>query len=95
MQESPWYLYIIRTADDRLYTGITTDLQRRFYEHNSGGRLTAKALRGRQPLRLDFSWGFASRSAASSAEFLVKRLNRPMKERLIAGEISLQALLDG
>jgi putative endonuclease len=94
MEQAPWYLYIIRAGDSRLYTGITTDPQRRLGEHQAGRRLGAKALRGRQPLRLVYTRGFADRSAASKAEYQVKQLARPMKERLIAGDITLQSLLD-
>ena len=47
-----WHLYIIRCGDDTLYTGITTDVARRFGEHECGGPKAAKYLRGRGPLRL-------------------------------------------
>lgn len=42
---TPWFLYLIRTADNALYTGITTDVARRYQQHQSGKG--AKALRGR------------------------------------------------
>ena len=48
-----WFLYLIRTADNRLYTGITTDVPRRFLQHQEGKG--AKALRGKGELALAFS----------------------------------------
>ncbi|MEZ5491442.1 MAG: GIY-YIG nuclease family protein [Gammaproteobacteria bacterium] len=90
---SGWMLYLIRTADDRLYTGITTDLDRRLTEHRAGGRRGAKALRGRAPLQLVFSCEFVDRSQASAAEYRVKQLSRIMKERLVTGDITIQSLL--
>ena len=92
-QKSVWKLYIIRSSDSRLYTGITTDLARRLDEHREGGPRGAKALRGRGPLQLVFSCEFADRSAASAAEYRVKQLTRAMKERLVAGDISIQSVL--
>ena len=50
---TPWFLYLIRTADNKLYTGITTDVERRYQQHQSGKG--AKALRGKGELTLVFS----------------------------------------
>ena len=49
---TPWFLYLIRTADNKLYTGITTDVERRYQQHQSGKG--AKALRGKGELTLVF-----------------------------------------
>ncbi|MCB1669527.1 MAG: GIY-YIG nuclease family protein [Pseudomonadales bacterium] len=84
---------MLRSADSRLYTGITTDLGRRLEEHRQGGRRGAKALRGRAPLELVYNCAFRDRSSASVAEYRVKQLSRIMKERLVAGDISLQTLI--
>ena len=89
-----WTLYMLRAADGRLYTGITTDLQRRVSEHRLGGRLGAKALRGKAPLKIVFTCPFADRSAASVAEYRIKQLSRAAKERLLSGDITLQSLLN-
>ena len=90
---SQWYLYIIRTRNGHLYTGITTDIKRRFAEHNNGGARAAKSLRGRGPLTLVFSQEIGSRSAASKSEWAVKQLPKEDKEALVAGRLSLEALL--
>ena len=78
-----WSLYMLRCQDGRLYTGITTDLERRIEEH--GGDLGAKFTRGRGPFELAFNREVGDRSRASRLEWRVKRLRRSDKERLIDG----------
>jgi len=85
MESSPhnWYLYIIRCADNSLYTGITIDLERRFQEHSAQGPLTAKYLRGRAPLKLVYSTFVGNKSDASKEEYRIKQLSKKAKEALI------------
>lgn len=87
-------LYILRCADNTLYTGIATDVDKRLAEHRSGPR-GAKYLRGRQPFKLEFSQAIGNRALASQLEYRVKRLSRNRKEALIAGTTSLQDLAGG
>jgi putative endonuclease len=77
---STWFVYIIRCADDSLYTGITTDVSRRFAEHATAGSRAAKYLRGRGPLTLVFSTPAGSKSEALSLERRIKSL--PRKDKL-------------
>lgn len=87
MPESPqqkWQVYILRCSDDSLYTGITTDLERRFGEH-AGGR-GARYFRGRQPVAVVFHEDGHDRSSASRREAEIKRLSRREKELLIQKE---------
>lgn len=93
MTDSVFSLYIVRCADDTLYTGITTDVRNRIAEHEGGGR-GAKYLRGKAPLRLEFTKEVGDRSSASRLEHRVKRLSRSQKEALIHGDGALSALLD-
>lgn len=86
-------LYIVRCADDSLYTGIAADVDKRLNEHQSGSR-GAKYLRGRRPVKLEFSQAIGDRAIASRLEYRVKRLSRDRKEALIAGKESLQGLID-
>ncbi|WP_251120829.1 GIY-YIG nuclease family protein [Escherichia coli] len=79
---TPWFLYLIRTADNKLYTGITTDVERRYQQHQSGKG--AKALRGKGELTLVFSAPVGDRSLALRAEYRVKQLTKRQKERLVA-----------
>lgn len=80
--ESNWYLYILRCGDGTLYTGITTDLQKRLETHRSGKG--AKYTRGRQPLELVYREICENHSAALKRELEVKKLTRQEKETLIA-----------
>jgi len=83
-----WFIYIIRTNAGNLYTGITTDIERRFQEHSSGKK-GDKSLRGKGPLELVFRKVAGDRSEASKLEARIKKLSRSDKERLVAGNLSL------
>ena len=80
MAESDHYVYILRCADDTLYTGYTTDVERRVAEHDSGEG--AKYTRGRTPVELVHVESYGSRSAAMSREYEIKQLSRSEKESL-------------
>jgi putative endonuclease len=79
----PWNVYIVRCADDSLYTGIAKDLERRVAEHNSDDTLGAKYTRGRRPVELVYSEHFDSRSEAARRESEIKRMKRDVKQNLI------------
>lgn len=92
-QESgSWFLYLIRCDNGKLYTGITTDVARRFQEHSNGLR-GARFLRGRGPLTLVFHASVGSRGDALRAEYRIKQLRKAQKEALIDGRIELAALM--
>jgi putative endonuclease len=80
-----WYLYIVRCADNSLYTGITTDLKRRVNEHNFDNRLGAKSLRPKRPVILVYHESFATQAKAARREKSIKRWTRKYKIRLIEG----------
>ena len=86
---SAWWLYLVRCKNKTLYTGITTDVQRRFSEHQAGSAKSAKYLRGKGPLELVFYTKIGNRSEASIAEHKVKKLTRTDKELLINGDLTL------
>lgn len=75
------HVYIVECADGTLYTGYTTDVERRVEEHNAGDG--AKYTRGRQPVELVHVETFSSQSAALQREYAIKQLRRAAKERLI------------
>lgn len=79
--EEKWYLYILRCGDGSLYTGITTDPERRLAEHRSGKG--AKYTRGRGPLEQVYREELASHSQALKRECQVKAMTRTQKEQLI------------
>lgn len=85
-----WFLYLIRCPDNRLYTGITTDVARRFAQHQRGKG--AKALRGKGELTLVFSAPAGNRSEALRAEYRIKQLTKRQKEQLVAGELAFEAM---
>ena len=76
-----WWLYLIRTADGALYTGITTDVARRLTQHAAGQG--AKALRSRGPLELAYSTELGDRSLALRCELRLKRLSAREKRALV------------
>ena len=73
-----WYVYMLQCADLSLYTGITTDLQRRLAEHN-GSPLGARYTRSRRPVSLVYHESHTDRSTASQRESQIKRLPRAKK----------------
>ena len=77
-----WKLYILRCGDGTLYTGITTDVEKRLEAHRSGKG--AKYTRGRSPLALVYQETCGDHSAALKREIEIKRLSREEKERLIS-----------
>jgi len=92
MSSAVFSLYIVRCSDDTLYTGIAADVGKRIAEHESGPR-GAKYLKGKGPLRLEFSEKVGDRAVASTLEYRVKQLSRVRKEALISGRESLRDLL--
>ena len=79
--ESQWYLYILRCKDNTLYTGITTDVEKRLEAHRSGKG--AKYTRGRAPLELVYQESCGSHSNALKREAEIKKLPRTAKEMLV------------
>ena len=80
-----WYLYILRCCDGTLYTGITTDVEKRLETHRSGKG--AKYTRGRGPLELVYRETCGSHSDALKREMAVKRLTRTQKKAMIANHV--------
>lgn len=77
-----WHLYLIRTRQGTLYTGISTDVLRRFNEHCEGKG--AKYLRSRGPLTLVYQSKMGSRALATKAEHRIKKLQKKRKEQIIS-----------
>lgn len=81
--EQKWYVYVIRASDNSLYTGVTTDVQRRFDEH-CGSEKGARYFRGRQPVEVVYSESHPDRSSAQQREAAIKKLSRAEKLKLMA-----------
>ena len=80
--DSGWYVYIIRASDDSLYTGITTDLERRLKQHQTG-KGGAKFFRGRKACDFVYTESGHNRSSASIREAQIKKMTRQQKSLLL------------
>ncbi|MBF8269332.1 MAG: putative endonuclease containing URI domain [Gammaproteobacteria bacterium] len=77
-----WVTYMLRCADNSLYTGITTDLERRLHEHNykhNGAAYT----RSRRPVTLVYQESFQNRADAARREYVIRTLPKAVKEKLL------------
>lgn len=81
---SQWFVYLIRTHSGLLYTGISTDPERRLRQHQGEMTGGAKALRGKGPLQLVWQHQAPNRSIASQWEFQLKKLPKQAKEQLVS-----------
>ena len=80
-KNSQWYIYIIRCADNTLYTGISNHLEKRIGSHNSGNG--AKYTKGRGPVELIYKEKSQDKSTASKREAEIKKLTKKEKLKLI------------
>ncbi|MDH4944605.1 GIY-YIG nuclease family protein [Sulfurimonas sp. C5] len=79
---SKWKVYIVKCSDDTLYTGITTDLEKRVDEHNHSTK-GAKYTKVRRPVELVYYENRTDRVDASKREYEIKQMNRQEKLELI------------
>jgi len=78
-----WFLYILRCSDGSLYTGITTDVDRRVREHRSGSKKAARYTRRFDSVDLVYHISLGDRQTAAKTEYRIKRLSRHDKEVLV------------
>lgn len=88
-----YFTYILRCEDNSLYTGITTDLDRRMEEHFSKGEKCAKYTYRHTPKKLEAAWKSETRAIASKLEFNIKRLTKQQKEDLVAKKETIRSVL--
>ena len=86
-----WYLYMVRCRGGNLYTGIATDVERRFADHQANKG--AKYLRGKGRLKLVFQKRIGKHSLALKIERRVKGLPKHKKERLVATGTGIEEML--
>ena len=79
---SKWHIYIVKCSDNSLYTGITTDVERRVNEHNTSKK-GAKYTKSRRPVQLMYFETVSDRSGASKRECAIKKLTRTQKLKMI------------
>jgi predicted GIY-YIG superfamily endonuclease len=76
-----WFVYILRCVDGSLYTGISTDVNRRLEQHNAG--TASRYTRSRLPVTLEYQEESTTKSKALKRELVIKALSRKAKEALI------------
>ncbi len=79
-----YYVYILRCEDNSLYTGITTDVMRRFAEHREDKVKGAKYTKAHKPKEIAAAWEVGTKSDASKLEYRIKKLEKAEKEKLIS-----------
>ena len=84
VEERRWWVYMVRTSRQALYTGITLDIDRRMAEHNGKGLRGAKALRGQRPVYLVWKQGPLAHAEALKQERDIKKMNKRQKENLVS-----------
>lgn len=84
-----WSVYLVQTADGKLYCGVSTDVKRRFAEHCGGGARAAKSLRGCGPLQLVYHYQAQDKRSAMRLEYRLKRLSKAHKQTLVEGRWNL------
>ncbi|MCF7505742.1 MULTISPECIES: GIY-YIG nuclease family protein [Vibrio] len=83
-----WVVYLIRNKNNALYCGITNNLERRFEQHQQGKG--AKALKGKGPLALVWSFSVGSKSEALKTEYAIKQLPKSRKEELVSLKLIIE-----
>jgi putative endonuclease len=88
-----WFVYILRCGNGALYTGVTTDVQRRLGEHSGNGRLSARFTRAFGPVELAYSCRVGEKSLAYRVEHRIKRLAREKKDLIVSRNLSIGKLI--
>ena len=94
MEGKIYYIYVLRCLDNSLYTGITTDVKRRFDEHTKRRSSGEKYTRARKPVLVEAVWSCTSRSDASKLEYAFKKLAKIKKEEIILNPPLLKTYLE-
>jgi putative endonuclease len=89
VKSKDWYVYIIESKSSKLYTGITTDVERRFEEHSSGKG--AKFFRSDTPKKVVWSQSAKDRSRATKIEMAIKKLSKDKKKLLVRSKKSYES----
>ena len=87
-KSADWVVYLIRNRHNALYCGVTNNLERRFEQHQTGKG--AKALKGKGPLKLVWSFDVGSKSEALKTEYAIKQLPKSRKEKLVSLKLIIE-----
>ena len=88
-----YYIYIIRCEDNSIYTGITTDLDRRMQEHLDKGKKGAKYTASHHVKNIEIAWRTIDKTRASKLEYHIKTLKKVQKEELVKNPSKLKEIL--
>ena len=89
-----YYTYMVRCADNSIYTGMTNNLEKRINEHISKSKNRAKYTKSHNAIKLETAWKSKEKSLACKLEYQIKQLSKQQKEELIKGE-KLSSYLKG
>ena len=89
-----YYTYMLRCADNSIYTGMTNDLEKRLEEHVSKSKNGAKYTKSHDVVKMETAWKSKEKSLACKLEYQIKQLSKQQKESLIEGE-KLSTFLKG
>lgn len=81
-----YYTYMLRCADNSIYTGMTNDLEKRLEEHISKSKNGAKYTKSHDVVKMETAWKSKEKSLACKLEYQIKTLTKQQKENLIKGE---------
>ena len=87
-----YYTYMLRCEDNSLYTGITTNLERRLLEHKSKKEKCAKYTLNHAAIRIEAAWESQTRASASKLEYYLKTLTKAQKENIINNQSKLSTI---
>ncbi len=88
-----YYIYILRCEDNSLYTGITTNVEKRMKEHFSKSKKCAKYTFVHTAKKLETFWEVENRSQALRLEYYIKTLKKEQKEEVIKDKSKLEIYL--
>ncbi len=80
-----WFVYLLKCSDNSLYTGVSTNIERRLNEHNTCNKKGARYTRARRPVTVEYYEHAENRSEAGKREAAIKKLSRLQKLALIKG----------
>ena len=81
-----YYTYMLRCSDNSIYTGMTSNLEKRIKEHLSKSKNGAKYTKSHNAIKLETAWRSKEKSLACKLEYQIKHLTKKQKESLIKGE---------
>lgn len=89
-----YYTYMLRCKDNSLYTGMTSNLEKRLNEHMTKDKNGAKYTKSHNVIKLESAWKCKDKPLACKLEYHIKKLTKLQKEKLVSGE-KLSTFLSG